>query len=82
MVSVVISINNSSWKTAHLKYVADNSTSTCKGEKYPWSRKPENCAYPNNDPFRDVGGQQVELVLVSCIQSDHQHEVSNSETAD
>lgn len=82
MVSAAISINNSSWETAHLKYVADNSISSCKGGKHPWSRKPENCTYPNNDPFRDVGSQQVELVLVSSIQSDHQHEVSNSETAD
>lgn len=44
--------------------------------------KSKNSAYPYNDPFRDVGRQQIELVLVSSIQSNHQHEVSNSETAD
>lgn len=52
-------------------------------KKSMWDpEKSKNGAYPYNDPFRDVGRQQIGLVLVSSIQSDHQHEVSNSETAD
>lgn len=54
-----------------------------KKKKKPWDpEKSKNRTYPYNDPFRDVGRQQVELVLVSSIQSNHQHEVSSSETAD
>lgn len=68
-------------KKKHFKRVAASSTSPCKAEKHTWSREAENPAYPYDDPFRDVGSQQVELVLVSSIQPDHQHEVSNSETA-
>ena len=56
--------------------------STYRGKKTWDPEKSKNRTYPYNDPFRDVGRQQVELVLVSSIQSNHQHEVSSSETAD
>lgn len=82
VVSAIIKIDNHGWEKKHTsKHVADSSTSSSKVEKHTWSREPENSAYPYDDPFRDVGSQQVELVLVSSIQPDHQHEVSNSETA-
>lgn len=51
------------------------------GKKSMWDpEESKNWAYPYNDLFRDVGRQQIELVLISNIQSNHQHEVSNSET--
>lgn len=52
-------------------------------KKSMWDpEKARKWAYPYNDPFGDVGRQQIELALASSMQSDHRPEVSNSEIQD
>ena len=85
-ITIIIFVITGNWEIAYSMHSIDSVKSSQRGKNNnnnTWDpEKSKNRTYPYNDPFRDVGRQQVELVLVSSIQSNHQHEVSSSETAD